>query len=72
MFVLVYGLTKVKQSSETRIYPDELKVGCNICRPGLIRPVTFLCSCHCFVNLVPRSLVDEAEGEIRPNPICIT
>ena len=24
------------------------------------------------VNLVPRSLVDEAEGEIWPNPICIT
>ena len=23
-------------------------------------------------NLVPRSLVDEAEGEIWPNPICIT
>ena len=25
-----------------------------------------------FSNLVPRSLVDEAEGEIWPNPICIT
>ena len=24
------------------------------------------------INLVPRSLVDEAEGEIWPNPICIT
>ena len=24
------------------------------------------------VNLVPRSLVDEAKGEIWPNPICIT
>ena len=24
------------------------------------------------LNLVPRSLVDEAEGEIWPNPICIT
>ena len=23
-------------------------------------------------NLVPRSLADEAEGEIWPNPICIT
>ena len=23
-------------------------------------------------NLVPRSLEDEAEGEIWPNPICIT
>ena len=50
MFVLVYGLAKVKQSSVARIYPDELKVGCNFCRPGLIRPVTFLCSCHCFVS----------------------
>ena len=50
MFVLVYGLTKVKQSSETRIYPDELKVVCNVSRPGSIRPVTFLCSCHCFVS----------------------
>ena len=25
-----------------------------------------------LINLVPRSLVDEAEGEIWPNPICIT
>ena len=25
-----------------------------------------------LTNLVPRSLVDEAEGEIWPNPICIT
>ena len=25
-----------------------------------------------MLNLVPRSLVDEAEGEIWPNPICIT
>ena len=25
-----------------------------------------------FVNLVPRSLVDEAKGKIWPNPICIT
>ena len=25
-----------------------------------------------YFNLVPRSLVDEAEGEIWPNPICIT
>ena len=24
------------------------------------------------INLIPRSLVDEAEGEIWPNPICIT
>ena len=24
------------------------------------------------INLVPRSLVDEAEGEIWPNPVCIT
>ena len=30
-------------------------------------------SCYRTVcNLVPRSLVDEAEGEIWPNPICIT
>ena len=29
--------------------------------------------CHLTVlaNLVPRSLVDEVEGEIWPNPICI-
>ena len=29
-------------------------------------------TCSRCTNLVPRSLVDEAEGEIWPNPICIT
>ena len=37
--------------------------------PSEIQKQTILCR---QFNLVPRSLVDEAEGEIWPNPICIT
>ena len=33
---------------------------------------TLLLIDYVAVNLVPRSLEDEAEGEIWPNPICIT
>ena len=32
----------------------------------------FRCSMALSSNLIPRSLEDEAEGEIWPNPICIT
>ena len=43
--------------------------------PALIRVFTSRvdrCSAIRKINLVPRSLVDEAEGGIWPNPICIT
>ena len=39
--------------------------------PGIPRAFDVI-SCPGESNLVPRSLVDEAEGEIWPNPICIT
>ena len=51
-------------------------VGLNLfVRVALRRVAQSVSKCHELretVNLVPRSLVDKAEGEVWPNPICIT